>query len=352
MKKSHASNYIQRRMKQITLCLFLFQNLTSFAQTNVKAILDTAILRAKGTSLYTHSVNWDSLQNQVYAKAQNAETIQDLGFAFEELLNGMRDHHGKVLSAKDYSYLAWFSDYENKRYIDNRAFDTETWKVVNDTVLKFDYKLLKGKIGYLKIVGIGPNVDVEMEAKKIREAVVSLHKKKATKWIIDLRYNGGGNMNPMMAGIAPLVGDGIVGSTVDLNNEKQFDWEIKGSNFIYYGYQAVTLPDNVKFKKEPKIAVLTSRWTVSSGEIVATSLKGRPNTKFFGEATGGYTTNNGWEVINDEIILVISTGVYCDRNGTVYEENIPVDVEVPFEVINEIDKDQSVLEAKKWLNEK
>jgi C-terminal processing protease CtpA/Prc len=339
-------------MRGITIFLLLLINLTCFAQTDVKAILDTVLIKTKETSLYVNTVNWDSLQKQVYLKAENATTIQDLKPAFETLLNGLRDHHGKIINAKNYSYIAWFTDNKNKRHIDNRKFDNEIWKVVNDTALKFEYKLLKGKIGYLKIVGIGPNVDVEKESKKIRESIITLHKQKVDKWIIDLRYNSGGNMNPMMAGIAPLVGNGIVGSIVTFKNEKLFDWEIKDANFIYGGYQAVTLPDNPKFKSDPKIAVLTSRWTVSSGEIVATAFKGRPNTKFFGETTGGYTTNDGWEIINDEVILVISTGIYCDRNGNVYEKNIPVDVEIPFEVIKETNKDACILEAIKWLKQK
>lgn len=53
----------------------------------------------------------------------------------------------------------------------------------------------------------------------------------------------------------------------------------------------------------PTIPVFTSRWTVSSGEIVATSLKGKSNTKFF-------------------------------------------------EVIKETEKDKCVMEAIKWLKQK
>jgi carboxyl-terminal processing protease len=339
-------------MKRVMPFLLLLFNLTCFSQTNVKTILDSVLLKTKETSMYIATVNWDSLQKEVYLKAENAKTIQDLKPAFEALLNGLRDHHGKIINAKDYSYIAWFTDNKNRRHIDDRKFDNDIWKIVNDTALKFEYKLLKGQIGYLKIVGIPSNVDIEKESKKIRASIISLTKQKVDKWIIDLRYNAGGNMHPMMAGIAPLVGNGIVGSIVNLKNEKLFDWEIKSANFIYGGYQAVTLPDNIKFKKEPKIAILTSRWTVSSGEIVATSLKGRPNTKFFGETTGGYTTNDGWEVINDEIILVISTGTYCDRNGKVYEVNIPADIEIPFEVIKDTEKDNCIIAAKKWLTGK
>ena len=159
-------------------------------------------------------------------------------------------------------------------------------------------------------------------------------------------------MHPMMAGIAPLIGDGIVGGLVNLKGEKQFGWEIKNGNFIYGGLQAVNLPNTPKFKKLPKIAVLTSRWTVSSGELVATALKGRPNTRFFGEATGGYTTNASWDIIKNEVIIVISTGIFSDRNGTAYEINIPVDVEIPFEVIKETERDETVISARKWLKTK
>ncbi len=336
-------------MKRVPVILLILINGTCLGQTNVKAILDSVLLKTKETSMYISTVNWDSLQKQVSLKAENAKTIDDLKPAFETLLNGLRDHHGKIINAKTYAYIAWFTDNKNRRHSDSRKFDNKIWKIVNDTASKFEYKLLKGKIGYLKIVGIGPGVDIEKESLKIRESIITLSKQKVDKWIIDLRYNGGGNMNPMMAGIAPLIGNGKVGGVVDLKNEKLFDWEIKASNFIYGGYQAVTLPDNPKFKKEPKVAVLTSRWTVSSGEIVAVSFKGRPNTKFFGETTGGYTTSDGWEVINGEVILVISTGTYCDRNGKVYEVNIPVDTEIPFEVCKDKEKDNSIIAAKKWL---
>ena len=68
--------------------------------------------------------------------------------------------------------------------------------------------------------------------------------------------------------------------------------------------------------------------------------------------TGSYTTNNNWEIINDEVIVNISTGVFCDRNGVSYKYNIPVDVEIPFKVIKETEKDNCIIEAKKWLLEK
>jgi carboxyl-terminal processing protease len=336
-------------MRFIKVLFFVLISINSFGQIKVKAILDTVLMRSKELSMYSSTVNWDSLQQQVYRKAENATKVTDLKPAFEYLINQLRDHHGRVLSAADYSNLSWFTDYKQHRHPDKRKTDMETWKIVNNPDARFTYQLLPGNIGYLNIVGIGPALDIQEESKRIRAAVIELASKKVDKWIIDLRYNGGGNMHPMMAGIAPLIGDGIVGSLVTLQKEKQFDWEIKNGNFIYFGYQAVDLPNKIVFTTPPRIAVLTSRWTVSSGEIVATALKGRPDTRFFGEATGGATTNTCFERIADEVILCISTGIFCDRNGVAYEVNVPVDVEIPFKSSKDPAKDSCVLAASEWL---
>jgi carboxyl-terminal processing protease len=301
--------------------------------------------------MYTSTVDWDLLQKQIHQHVENAKTIVDLQPAFETLLNALRDHHGKILNATNYVPIAYFTDSKNHRHPETRTKELEVWKIVNDTSLHFAYKLLDGHIGYLKIVGIGPNADIEAESKKIRAAVIELHEKKAERWIVDLRYNGGGNIHPMIEGIATLIGDGKVGSITNLNNEKLFDWEIKNGNFIYHGFQAVDLINQPTFSVLPRIAVLTSRWTVSSGELTAVALKGRPNTKFFGESTGGFTTNTNWEIINNQVIVCISSGIYADRNGVIYEHNIPVDIEIPFEVETNPEKDKCVLTAKKWLEE-
>ncbi len=336
-------------MKKYTIVFLLLFNLNSIGQTNVRAILDTVVMRTREISLYTGTVNWDTLQKEMYARAANAKSILDLKPAFEYLINQLRDNHARIMLAKDYSNLAYFTDYKNHRHPDNRKRETAIWKVVNNPDLQFEYKILKGNIAYLKIVGIAPNVDIEKESNRIRSAVVEMMNKKLDKWIIDLRYNAGGNMHPMMAGIAPIVGEGKVGSLVNLQNKNLADWEIKAGNFVYDGYQAVNIPFKATSKLQPKIAVLTSRWTQSSGEIVATALKGRKDTKFFGEATGGYTTNTNGENIGNEIILNISTGIYCDRNGIAYEKNIPVDMEIPFEIVIDKEKDTCILEARKWL---
>ncbi len=338
-------------MKQLFLILLLSFTHWGYGQTirpELKSILDATILKAKENSYYSSSLNWDSLETEIYSSISSADSISDLKPAFETLLNGIRDHHGRVINLLDYSILAHFTDQENARFTDNRKFDPETWAVVNDIESRFEYELLSNNIGYLRVVGIGPNVDGQAEAERIRSAILKLHAQNVDKWIIDLRYNGGGNINVMMAGLAPLLDSRCVATIRDEDNEIMGTAEVKKGNFWYFGLNVFELENTVKIKS-PKIAVLTSRWTASSGELVAVCFKGQANTKFFGEATGGYTTNTGWDVINNEIALVIATGVYCDRNGQSYDQNIEPDTEVLFAVEEDHNRDLGIKEAVNWL---
>ena len=45
-------------------------------------------------------------------------------------------------------------------------------------------------------------------------------------------------------------------------------------------------------KSNTKVAVLIGRYTLSSGELVASALKGQKNVVLFGEQTGGWSSTN------------------------------------------------------------
>ena len=318
-------------------------------ETQMKYILDSVISASKEISFYSNTVDWDSLSAEMHLSTKGAKNIDELKPAFEILLNRLRDHHGTIRKTSDYAILAHFTDYQNSRKTDNRTFDNKIWKIVNDVNARFEYAMLPDNIGYLKVVGVGPNIDGQKEAQRIRNAIKELHYKKVDKWIVDLRYNGGGNINVMLAGLAPLLDARKVVSIQDENGNIQAEAEIKNGDFWYAGAKAFEMDNQPKIRK-PKIAVLTSRWTWSSGEFIAVAFKGQKNAKIFGEITGGYTTNNSWEIINNEIALVISTGVYCDRNGIAYTDNVKPDQEIIFEVESDKEEDIGIIEAIKWLS--
>jgi len=341
-------------MKNILIITLLFLNISSYGQIpdSIRAILDTVLLKAQQTSLYADSVNWEDIKVKVYQKADDAKTLANLNPAFQTLLNELRDHHGSFMNATNYNKLAYFTDWSNVRSTDERPRNNEILKVINSADAKFEYSLLPDKIGYLKIVGIPANIDVQKEAEKIRNGIIALYKQKADKWIVDLRYNGGGNMNPMIAGLAVLIGNGKIGGSTKANGDVFTSYEVQNGDFYDTGRLVASLGAQPRFKKLPKVAVLTSRYTVSSGELVAVAFKGRNNTQFFGEATGGYTTVTNWIFVNKDLIMSIAESIYFDRNDKKYYENVKPDIELPFEPIKDLSKDRIVIEAVKWLQKK
>ncbi len=338
-------------MKHLPLLLLFFIPTEGFNQSReqeLKQVLDSTISRSKEISYYSNQVNWDSLSTSVHDKAEGAKTLDDLKPAFQTLINGMGDPHGTIRKTANYAILGNFTDHKNNPKKDVRKFNQDIWQTVNNPDSRFEHALLPDGTGYLKVVGIGPQVDGQKEAERIRAAVQELKDKKVDNWILDLRYNGGGNINVMIAGLAPLFDTKVVASIQDGEKNTIGTAEVRKGDFYYMDFKMFEMPKKPKIKG-PKIAVLLSRWTVSSGELLAVAFKGQKNTRFFGEFSGGLTTNNSWEVINNEIALIISTGVYCDRNGKSYPGFVQVDEEVPFEVETDKNKDAGIKKAQQWL---
>jgi hypothetical protein len=91
--------------------------------------------------------------------------------------------------------------------------------------------------GYLRVVGVAPDADIQMVAESIRATVEELGRKGAERWVLDLCYNGGGKIYPMMAGLAPLFGDGLIGQAVDAEGEVLAKWFFEGGQYFREGYQ-------------------------------------------------------------------------------------------------------------------
>lgn len=304
------------------------------------------VLRAKETSLYADRVNWKEVNTEFIALVKGKENTEDLKEGLQYLINILGDKHGHIRSAKDNSIIV---SYKGKiEGTDDRDSEFIT-TVINDISAEFSYQLLEDGIGYLKIVGIGPG-EVKEQADLIRQGLINLKSNGADKWIVDLRFNGGGNMEPMMSGLAPLIGEGIIAGSINKQNEIR-DYTIENGQFSNYGRLVCEMNNLPKVASNEKVAVLLSRYTISSGELVAVAFKGRDHTIFIGEETAGYTTGNGYDKINDELVLVISQDVFIDRNKNRYDGKVGVDIKIEFQHNASFENDNQINRAKDWLNE-
>lgn len=330
------------------LCLLYAGLLNSACQSQEKPVvnLDPIVQRAKETSLYSENVNWKEVDQKFKELTGQQETLAGLKPGLEYLINSLGDKHATFRSAKDFSILASYTgprDKEDKR--DGNFINT----VINDISAEFSYDLIDD-VGYLKVVGINPALNVQEQAMLINNGLKDLKGKGVDKWILDLRYNGGGNINPMIAGLAPLIGDGFIGGGVDAQGTLVRNYEIKAGLFYDTENLVSEMDDLPVFQDHEKVAVLLSRYTTSSGEMLAIAFKGRKNTRFIGEATSGYVTGNGFDRIGEELLMIISQTIFVDRNEVVYDQNVGVDEAMEFVPTDDKSKDLQIQKAISWLN--
>lgn len=313
-------------------------------ETHVRENLDRIIHVAQTTSLYRENVNWETVTDSMYQLAADAKDIPALAPAFNYLLEVLHDEHGRIFYNNQ--VIAYYYSGELKEH--QQAFELDIYQQVQSgTVYPFKAELIGERIGYIRIVGLDVG-DNEQMAKSIQDEVCRLRNAGADRWIVDLRYNGGGNMNPMAEGLASIIGDGPSGGATGIVSADDVTWEIADGDFYNNGY-SIRLPNTCRDDSLPRVAVLTSLYTASSGEALAVIFKGRDRTRFFGGNTLGMVTGTNWEVISEEISMSISVNYYMDRTGKVYPNYVDVDEEIAFPFDPKVLMDACVKKSVSWL---
>lgn len=183
-------------------------------------------------------------------------------------------------------------------------------------------------LGYLEVPAFSSGsreVPAEVYADRLRTLIADHREKGARGWIVDLRENGGGNMWPMLAGLAPLLGEGPVGSFVHPSKGVVGVWRASSRTA---GPGDMASPSGAEDQTGRPVAVLTSDRTASSGEAVAIAFRGRALSRSFGTPTRGLSTANISTTMPDGAILAVTSSIMADRLGRAYGARIVPDVAV------------------------
>lgn len=312
---------------------------------SVNTYLTSSLRLFETYALNSKTVDWPQLRQQLYQQAQGARTISELLPLYPPLFAQLHDDHG---------WLTYQGKTVKWRNPDRVPYANAAVKTALAQKPGLLVKLLPHRVGYIRLPGINAGGSLAQQraaAAIVRDSVARLFGHRVNAWILDLRLNDGGAMAPMLAGIAPLLGDGHLGGFVDYAGHAQEQWLLKHGNFYLDTLAITALPAPARrIRSTQPIAVLLSGLTASSGEIVAISLKGRPATRFFGEPTYGATTANTSYPIQGTSYLTLAGSVDADRHGQVY----PLRVQ-PDEVITggdnflDLQQDTKVQAALHWL---
>jgi carboxyl-terminal processing protease len=279
----------------------------------------------------------------VYQKASGASRYEDVLPIFPYIFEQIDDHHGNL-------------KFKNNTYGWNKKDGNKINEIIKAATRKYSFihsERIGKDIGYILIPGNSDfrSKHIDSITTAIKNAIAKVHDKNIRGWIIDLRVNTGGNMYPMIAGLADLIGEGRVGGFVTPGNQPDGDWIIKKGTF-YVDSQKVSSVKYVGYpiNKNIPIVILTSGNTASSGEMTAITTIGRPKSVLIGESTGGYTTINLGFSLNEYSGLNLAVDYAADRNGKVYPKNIQPDVVVADgDNFESLMLDKKVKAALSWL---
>jgi C-terminal processing protease CtpA/Prc len=172
-------------------------------------------------------------------------------------------------------------------------------------------------------------------------------------WLLDLRRNNGGNLWAMLAGVAPLLPKGWVGSLVFADGRVR-RWHVQDNEVLVDGRQfaAVTGSGYRLQNDSVPLAVLISSQTGSAGEGVLVAFLSRPDSRVFGEATVGLASANVARTLPDGAMLFLATAWFADRSGQIYDGRILPDEEIPMNWAQFGTADDDVLQtAVVWLQD-
>lgn len=141
-------------------------------------------------------------------------------------------------------------------------------------------------------------------------------------WIVDLRNNSGGNMWPMLLGLAPLLSNEserstVVGYFYFSTHSGQQPWGVQKNSVSLMDRQILRLKGSGYTLRHPNqpVAVLLGRSTASSGEAIGLAFRGSSRFRSFGQRTAGYSTGNRPIPLADGSILLLTETVMLDRNS-------------------------------------
>lgn len=325
------------------------QTTTTDLAEDSNTILDSIIQITKRNAYHSDRVDWEDLTKEMFAISAAQDSINKVGKPVEHMFKTLGDYHGMLI----YDCKAGFS----YRPEDIGIPKDSIYKQIGRTKINAPYtvigKLIQSNIAYVEILGTGMMQPPQIVAARdsLRSVICSLKAEKPNGWILDLRCNIGGNMHPMMAGIGELFPNGDLGGDTKDGVTYNSTWSLQDGNFQENGYAnysaELQCPNESNTKR---IAVLTSRYTASAGEVVVSSLKAQKGVKIIGEKKSGLSSSNGWFVLPEKWILASMVGYYMSVDKTVHKDGIVPDFGV-IEVLDldDLTKGQQIDRAIKWI---
>ncbi|MDY0980348.1 S41 family peptidase [Stenotrophomonas sp. CFBP8994] len=282
-------------------------------------VRETILQLLEQRALHSDQIDWPAAHQQL----KQARSTDEADRIVTDLISRSTANHGRWRRAQSAPSVAGerprTADTEQRRQLDTQAGAPGLQRKPADP---------KDPIGSIRVPPFmdKPSAPREIKhqrrqafARMLQSWLRSEDQRNLCGWIVDLRENRGGNMWPMLAGIAPLLSTDpkhreVIGAFV--RGAEHQTWSIE-SGRVLLGERSPMSLDSASYvlrHPAPPVAVLIGPRTASSGEAVALAFRGRPATRSFGQKTSGYSTANVPTPLPDGSTLSLTVSVSVDRN--------------------------------------
>ncbi len=280
----------------------------------------------RDNALYRDRVDWPEAQQALRARLAEEDAQADA--LLRDLVRRSTGGHGRWIGPEPDHSGASRADGQAAR--EGNAAASNPQGPDNPEVAPVqDLSQLDARIGWIEVPAFieRPTTDRQQQfqariafAAGLQDAV--RHKDSAGRcgWVVDLRRNSGGNMWPMLLGLAPLLED----AQADASHLGAFDhadgrqpWAYRDGGVTMAGNPVLGFGQPGYRLRHPgaPVALLVGARTASSGEAVLLAFRGRPQTHSFGQATAGFSSANRTAPLRDGGTLLLTESVMVDRNG-------------------------------------
>jgi len=318
-------------------------------QDSITIFYDDLFFALKNGYLHKDAVNWKIIESETKQNLQKYATFQNSLSEIKNLFDKIGATHCNVY----YNGIKYSSTGKNISKDDY----SEQWKKKYDTRPGFEVKVVNEKYGYILMPAL---VSFDISAQNIHKIAQPLYdqiadvnaKNKVDGWIIDLRFNTGGNSWPMLLALYDFLGDNDIGGSLNENKKQESKSKLNKGMLIERSKKIAYINPVGKLLTQKKVSVITGIFTASSGEVVALAFKGRPNTKFIGESSYGATTGNISYPLPFNGIMALTNSYDSDRNGNFYEKIIPDTIILKQDNFDDLLLDKKIQEAIKFIDHK
>lgn len=302
-----------------------------------KTYLTTALDIMQQHSVNRKKINWTTLRRHTFALANGATAPVDTYAAIIYALTALNDNHSTFFAPNEL------------------AIDSNNSALTSSE--KPHGQLLDHDIGYLELPTYNrlPTVPASKDYVQLAQDAIRIADQAGVcGWIVDLRYDMGGDNWPMLDAVGPLLGEGVVGWFIDPDDMKT-SWSYNDGKAQQGGKTIIGIENAYHLKHSaPPVAVLTGRNTRSAGEAIVVAFRARSHTRSFGESTAGVPTGNDNYTLSDGAILVLTEALDADRTGQTYDGPIVPDQSVPYDLsqasVPGSSPDSVVQAATTWLH--